>query len=328
MHSSEIKSPFTGGPVREEIKEEEVSFRGEKFTVHARYYVCEDTGEQFTQTEQDNCTFNDLYAQYRVKHGIPFPGEIKAIRERYNLNYAQIGKILGFGVNQWAKYENGQLPTESNGRLIAALRKKSTTLALLDDIQDIFEPDEFAKIKGLILNSPDIDPAPSKDSVFYRGTARNIENGYGEFCAQKVEEMVKFFCGEGSYPTKINKQMFYADFIHYKKFGISISGLRYQAIHYGPVPVHYDTIYDNIIGLEKESIIKPSGEVTLLRAADKANLGVFNATERQVIEQVQEKLAPLSTAEIIELSHKEEGWISAYPQKAIIPYSEAYSIEL
>ena len=48
--------------------------------------------------------------------------------------------------------------------------------------------------------------------------------------------------------------MFYADFFHYKQYGISISGLNYQAIKYGPVPVHYDTIYDHIGGVEKEIV--------------------------------------------------------------------------
>lgn len=76
----DIKSPFTGGKVKEVITTEDVTFRNEKFRVRAKYYVCEDTGEQFTTTEQDTLQFNDLYAQYRIKHGIPFPEEINSIR--------------------------------------------------------------------------------------------------------------------------------------------------------------------------------------------------------------------------------------------------------
>ncbi len=56
---------------------EEVEFRGEKFLVHVRYYVCEDTGEQFTTTEQNTLQFNDLYSKHRICHGIPFTDEIK-----------------------------------------------------------------------------------------------------------------------------------------------------------------------------------------------------------------------------------------------------------
>ena len=110
----EIKSPFTGGKVKEVSTVEEHEFRKERFSVHVRYYVCEDTGERFTTTEQDELLFNELYSQYRVNHGIPFPEEIKGIRLHYGLNYQQITKILGFGANQYAQYEKGQMPSESN----------------------------------------------------------------------------------------------------------------------------------------------------------------------------------------------------------------------
>lgn len=92
---------------------EEKIFRKEKFRVHVRYCVCEDSGEQFTTTEQDILQFNDLYSQYRIRHGIPFPDEIKDIRQKYGLNYSQISRILGFGANQYAKYESGEIPSES-----------------------------------------------------------------------------------------------------------------------------------------------------------------------------------------------------------------------
>lgn len=47
----QLKSPFTGGKVKEVSTIEEHEFRKEKFSVHVRYYICEDTGEKFTTTE-------------------------------------------------------------------------------------------------------------------------------------------------------------------------------------------------------------------------------------------------------------------------------------
>ena len=81
----ELKSPFTGGRVKEVSTVEEHEFRKEVFSVHVRYYVCEDTGEKFTTSEQDELLFNELYSRYRAAHGIPFPEEIKAIRQKYGL---------------------------------------------------------------------------------------------------------------------------------------------------------------------------------------------------------------------------------------------------
>ena len=134
----DMKSPFTGGRVKEIFTTEVQEFRKENYTVHARYYVCEDTGEKFTTTEQDELAFNELYGQYRVRHGIPFPEEIKATREKYGLSLAAISKILGFGINQYANYENGQVPSESNGKMILAAKNKSFIVSLLDSSREQF----------------------------------------------------------------------------------------------------------------------------------------------------------------------------------------------
>lgn len=328
MSQKEVKSPFTGGKATEVYSLDKMEFRGEEFHVHSRYYKCEDTGQTFSDSEQDNSTLNDLYAQYRIKHGIPFPDEIKAIRQRFNMNHSQIGKLLGFGVNQWAKYESGQVPSESNGRLIAALRSKSVALSLIKDLRVLYSDDEYEKVYNLIMSSRDADSTASANTILYEGTVRSIENGFGEFNHRKVEEMVKYLSGNGIYPTKLNKKMFYADFLHFKRHGISISGLRYQAIHYGPVPVHYNTIYDHIPGLLCKTEFIGNHECTLLKSEIEADCSVFNAKELSTLQEINEKLSPISTSEIIELSHREEAWLLHYPDMDIIPYSDAYKISL
>ena len=326
----DVKSPFTGGPVKEIFTLEKQSFKGEDFWVHTRYYLCVDTGEKFSTTEQDEQTINDLYAQFRIKHGIPFPDEIRRIRTKYGLNYVQMGKILGFGTNQYAKYENGQMPSESNGRMIWAVRYKTIMLKLIADLKAIFEVEEYDKIRKRILESE--DDAGTADSeanqLIYAGTHRSIYNGFGEFNHRKVEEMVRFFVKQSPcFPTKLNKEMFYADFSHYRKFGISISGLRYQAIQYGPVPVHYSTIYDHIPGLVQEYILHDGIEATSFSCND-CDLTVFNDKERATLEEVAQVLTPMAVKDIVAQSHEESSWQSHYQDKEIIPYSEAYRLRL
>lgn len=127
-----MSSPFTGGMVYLVEDTEVQTFRKEKYSVHVRYYVCKDTGEQFTSEEQDEQLCNELYNQYRIRHGIPFPDEIRKIREHYGLSHSQITKIVGFGQNQWSQYENGNLPSESNGKSIAAIRSREGMLSMLE----------------------------------------------------------------------------------------------------------------------------------------------------------------------------------------------------
>ena len=327
--SVEIKSPFTGGKVKEISTIEVHEFRKEQFSVHVRYYVCEDTGERFTTTEQDELLINELYSQYRVNHGIPFPEEIKGIRLRYGLNYQQITKILGFGVNQYAQYEKGQMPSESNGKLLSAAMNRQFMLHLLEDSCAEFDEAEYKKVYQSILASEVKPENETQKRLIYRDIRRSVYNGFGQLSVEKVSEMVKFFIFKesGLFPTKLNKEMFYADFLHYKLHGQSISGLQYQAIQYGPVPVHYDTIYDNIDGISKEIVVAHDMESTKL-SCHSCDISMFNEQELKTLGDVLTKIQPMSTQEVIERSHKEDAWLHYRNGNQLIPYSEAFSLRL
>ena len=325
----EIKSPFTGGKVKEVSTVEEHEFRKERFSVHVRYYVCEDTGERFTTTEQDELLFNELYSQYRVNHGIPFPEEIKSIRLHYSLNYQQITKILGFGVNQYAQYEKGQMPSESNGKLLSAIMNQQFMLHLLEDSRAEFDEAEYNKVFQSILVAEAKLENEVQKRLIYRDIRRSVYNGFGQLNVEKVSEMVKFFIRKegGVFPTKLNKEMFYADFLHYKLHGQSISGLQYQAIQYGPVPVHYDTIYDNIEGIRKEIVVAHDMESVRLSCSS-CDTRVFSEQELKTLVEVMAKIQPMSTQEVIDKSHEEDAWKHYHKGNQVIPYSEAFSLVL
>jgi transcriptional regulator with XRE-family HTH domain len=291
--------------------------------------VCEDTGEKFTTTEQDELKFNELYGQYRVRHGIPFPEEIKATREKYGLSLAAISKILGFGINQYANYENGQVPSESNGKMILAARNKDFMVSLLDSSREQFSETEYTKIRNSILSAPEESASDKLNALFYSDTTCSVYNGFGSLNTNKLANMVKFFSfKEGSvFPTKLNKEMFYADFAHYRKHGRSISGLRYKAIKYGPVPYHYDTIYDNIDGLEKNIVISHNSESTCL-SCDGYDAKLFSTDELSTLESVFAITKDLTTEQIVKESHKEPAWTDYKSQNGFIPYSEAFNLVL
>lgn len=323
----EIKSPFTGGRVKEVSTVEDHEFRKEIFPVHVRYYVCEDTGEKFTTTEQDELLFNELYSQYRVNHSIPFPEEIKAIRLHYGLNYQQMTKILGFGVNQYAQYEKGQMPSESNGKMLSAIMNQQFMLHLIEDSKSEFDDAEYRKVCHSVLSAETRQESEVQRRLIFRDIRRSIYNGFGVISVKKVSEMVKFFIHEegGIFPTKLNKEMFYADFFHYKLHGQSISGLQYQAIQYGPVPFHYDTIYDNIDGVSKEIVVSHNMESTRL-SCDNYDASIFSEQELQTLYIIQSQFRSLSTQAVIEKSHEEEAWLNHREGNQIIPYSEAFSL--
>lgn len=327
----DMKSPLTGGRVKEVFTTEVKEFRKEKFRVHVRYYVCEDTGEQFTTTEQDTLQFNDLYAQYCVRHGIPFPDEIKAIRKRYNLNYSQISRILGFGANQYAKYEAGEVPSESNGKMIAAIKDKDVLLNLLKSCKTVFQPSEYERIlTSIIMSEERQDEYSPFHQIIYTDNGRSLLNGYGNKSIPKLFNMVGYIVAQHGevFPTKLNKLMFYSDFYNYRKTGKSISGLQYRALNFGPVPDHYATIYDNVPNLDKR-LIEAHGMVsTLLSCSSDSSFEELSETEKRSIDDVIVKLKSFSVSDIIDASHKENCWRNNSLSYGYIPYDEAFNLQL
>ena len=57
------------------IREEStLSYRNEEFPVTYNYYLCQDTGERFTDDTLDNINLAQVHNQFREKYRIPFKG--------------------------------------------------------------------------------------------------------------------------------------------------------------------------------------------------------------------------------------------------------------
>ena len=128
-----MKSPFTGGEATLSHEKRQATFRKEQFEYEYRYFRCSDTGQAFTTTRLDEVNVSQIYNQYRVKHGIPFPDEIKATRKLYGFSASKMSRILGFGENTYRLYENGEMPNVANGKTLMAIQSPSVFKRYLDD---------------------------------------------------------------------------------------------------------------------------------------------------------------------------------------------------
>ena len=113
-----IPKDSTGKPMRVVYRPETMTFRGEKFNCVYMSFRDDELNEGFTTTESDSIWYNQVTNQYREKHGIPYQDEIIATRERYGVSASKMSLILGFGTNQYRLYEEGEVPSESNGKMI------------------------------------------------------------------------------------------------------------------------------------------------------------------------------------------------------------------
>ena len=312
-------SPITGKPMTLVAEPESTEFRGEKFCYTHLSYKCEDSGRQFTTTELDAANENQVYNAYRERHGIPFPSEIMKLRQYYGLSASMMSEIMGFGANQWRYYEADKVPNESNSRTISAIRSKSVFLDFLTSSRTKIGDKNYFKIKEKVESLPD----------YIRPTQPTENSGFVSFSEKKIAEMIKFFCKnmDSVFVTKMNKLLFYSDFLKYKNEGFGMTGINYRAITFGPVPDRYGEIYSRAEGVEMEDYIYQDGNSgTLLSTSEEPDMSVFSDTEKEILSQVAKKFKYYSAGKISEQSHREKGWIECIEGKKIIPYSYAFDL--
>ncbi|WP_204336921.1 type II TA system antitoxin MqsA family protein [Cryomorpha ignava] len=241
-----MKSPVTGKEMILTKEKRSISFRKETFEVVFHYYKCEDSVEKFTTGELDNVNMNQVYNQYRDLFNIPFPDEIISIREKYNLSAAKMSSILGFGANSYRQYESGEMPSVSNARLIQMIDdpKKFIELVELCDSLDAKTKEKYIKTAEAIIADRKRNNFSFNLKHYLLGDhLADIYSGYRNPNLEKFTEMVVFFSEQMEpFKTKMNKLLFYADFLMFKESCFSISGVRYRAIDMGPVPTNFQSI--------------------------------------------------------------------------------------
>ncbi|WP_352423916.1 type II toxin-antitoxin system antitoxin SocA domain-containing protein [Proteiniphilum sp.] len=325
-------SPFTGGKVTLKKERKEFEFRKSKFEIIYHYYVCEDTKEEFTDTQIDELNLVQVYNQYREKEGIPFPPEIRGIRQKYGISAAKMSLILGFGTNMYAKYEAGEMPSISNGRMIKSCDDVNTFKNYVFNCADINEKDRSKILKNIHIVAPyDKFTEDWLTKMLFDWNNSGKESGYTSLSLDKAKQVVLYFAGLcRPFTTKMNKLLFYSDFLHYKRFGNSITGLNYIAIAKGPVPKRYSTLYDQTETICKEEIIFFNGNSGEQLAPQKDSVfdrTLFSKSEISILEEVGAKLKDIKTNDIVTLSHQEAAWIDNEKQHKSISYDYAFFLK-
>lgn len=299
----------------------QTEFRKETFAYVFRGIMDSD-GEVWTTTQLDEANYNQIYNQYRAKHGIPFPQEIIAMRKYYGLSAAKMSEILGFGSNQYRLYEEGCVPSVSNARVLIAIRNKQTFLEFLmaakDEIGEKFYAKTFDRVNAL----PVFDTPKSIPTSF---------SGYMPFSSERVSATVKFFIREMGeiFVTKMNKLLFYADFLCYKRTGYGITGINYYALPFGPVPDKWSLIYGAIDGVQmNEYVYSDLKSGITLSATDAPNSDVLTEAEMAVLKEIAERYNSVNAGQISARSHNEIGWIDNHKTKGIIDYTYAFDLSI
>lgn len=314
------------------VKNETYEVFGDEIEVDAKVLTCSECGEELFSEELDNATLVRAYEIYRSRHKLLSPEEIKDIRERYGLSQRSFAKLLNWGDKTVFRYENGSVQDKTHNSLMLFLRDPDNMRSYLIDNETALTEKQVQRVLAYAAKyEEDLNARMSRsiiDRLFTQ--APSEENGYKEFDYDKFCAMVLYFAHKNKdlLKTKLMKLLNYSDMVFYKENGISISGVRYAHLPYGPVPenfdilmgameadhvVHIEVAFDN--GYEKHQVI-PDKDLSDV---------ILTEEEKSVLERVYKKFKKFGSVDISEYSHKEKGYLSTKTGEII---SYAYSKDI
>ena len=125
--------------------------------------------------------------------------------------------------------------------------------------------------------------------------------------------------------TKLNKILFFSDFMFYAESGESVTGATYQRLNHGPAPRELLPVQKELEA-DDEGFLHRTGlggrQKRLLALRDPI-LSVFAPEEIAMIDEIIWELKPYNATEVSGLSHLLVGWEIA-ADREIIPYESVF----
>lgn len=315
------------------ISKEVITVRGDRIEVDANHLRCLTCNGDFDGPLSEGDVVSKAFREYRKMHGMIQPEEIKSFRKRYGFTQAELSAILGWGIATLNRYENGALQ--------GAAHENELSMAM-----------EPHNLLGLITRSPEALSAAKRNSIIkelereeleayslervieinYSQYEPNVYSGYKKFFINKFTNAILLFCKNGGeFKTKLNKLLFYADFVHFKHYATSITGAQYARITFGPVPDNYEFHFAAFIKkgiLEVKEYQYPNGYIgEMFSSAIEPDLNVFTESELRTLLMVKEYFKDYTATAIKDFSHEEDGYKNT-PNCNLIDYKYASSLRI
>jgi putative zinc finger/helix-turn-helix YgiT family protein len=312
------------------VKKETFNVRGEPIILDVEYIRCQGCGDEVLNPSVNHDPFELAYKEYRRKHALLQPEEIASWRKEHHLTQSEFAKLLGIGVATINRYENGALQNESHEKLLRLAMDSPNLLKLIEKSEGVFPETRKRKLVETLKESEEISRSLDDTIMINFGSdEKDSLNGFRKLDLSKLYNAVLFFSRDGELKSKLNKLLFYADFKHFKEYTLSITGLRYAHLPYGPVPDNYAMYYaamfsKGLVEFMEESY--PKGYVgELIKAVKEPDLNIFSPSELRIIASVMEDFKGYTATKIQNFSHKEKGYQQTSDGEII---SYAYANEL
>ena len=305
------------GTIEKITQREALTVRGKPIEFDAEVRRCSNCGEVFANVDEEQANFTKAYRAYRQRHGLLQPEEIREIREQYGLGQRAFSRLLGWGEITVHRYEAGALQDEIHNNELLLLKDPK-------NFQVLFERNR-ERLPNTVSRSVE-EKLPELVNTEMRGQFRlwvenffgqareDLLSGYRRFDLERFETIVLYLCSSVKEvtKTKLNKLLWYSDFLNFRLTHRSLTGIVYVHLPYGPVPQNYECC---LAHLTDQKLLDSQEEVTwsgftfeVYKPREKADLSSFAVGERAVLAAISKRFATMKAKRIVEISHREAGY--------------------
>ncbi|NLM27581.1 MAG: DUF4065 domain-containing protein [Clostridiaceae bacterium] len=315
-HMLEKRKRVTQGIVKGEIVDYEEFF-----------YLCPITNEEENEFVPAALMDENLLRArdaYRKLKGLLTSDEIAEIRKFYEVTQNEFSNLLGWGDVTVARYESKNIQDETYDSIMRMARENPLfTLQSLEKHKAMFTEDKYRKIKQKVVERVEESAIQylkkqEINSIYVNFKEENEYNGYKILDLDKVAKVIGYFAQSviNLFKVKLMKLLWYADALHFRRYGKAMTGLVYKHMTYGALPLAYDEIIHLPTIKIEEKIICDEISYKIL-PNKKINVSDFTAEELNVLDTILAKFKNYNSKEIVEYMHKERAYKETEPYSII-----------
>jgi len=314
---------------------EHSTFKNTKVDYKASYFYCDIAEELYMDEQQMQENDVRLKDAYRKAQGLLTSSEISSIRSKYGISQSDFCILLGWGAKTITRYEGHQVQDKAHDTILKKIDGDSEWfLSLLSETRESFSAESYRKYvkyaTALYEKSQDAYLRKSIEANYAKYQENQLYHGNARLSLDKVVDVICYFAASKQitnlYKVKLMKLMWYADALSYKNRGFAITGLVYQAMPMGAVPVGHNLLTD-LNGVPCHEVDMGETNAYYFSLDEEVPFEALSNDDKKILDTVIEKLGKMSKNQIVSFMHKELAYIKTKPREVIsFEYTENLQI--
>ena len=311
-------------------EERETMVKGEKIKYKELYYKCDKYRDNniFMSGELWNINLINSLDAYRIKKDLLTSKEIKDIRKKYDLTQSELAYLLNLGEVTITRYETKQIQDASVDNMLRELNDNPLlALKLLEKNKNKFKRYEEIENQIKEIIDKNVISFLNEQELIAKYTdfnEININNGNVLLNIEKLKNILGYITKEMGQMKKVvlMKLLWYIDSLSFKIRGYAITGLVYQHMPYGALPIGHREIIELSSIKSKLFINDREFEEYKIEFNNEYKIKRIEKDEKEIIDKVINKFRNYRSSEISNYMHKEKAYKET-KDNDIIPFSFA-----